>query len=148
VADTYDRRIQLGASRRRKEDAQSLHDNKRWHGAIYLGGYAIECSMKALLCYNKHIDNLRKSELYRDGHRGNDLHNLQRLLGQVTNLERSIRLDRSGQYDPAWKKIVSMWQKDELRYGDKQGNEQESQQFLDAVKIMHSLVLGLQKEQS
>ncbi|MEN2383687.1 MAG: hypothetical protein HEQ35_31370 [Gloeotrichia echinulata IR180] len=37
--DTYDRRCQLGASRRRLEDALALHNQKRWTGAIYLGGY-------------------------------------------------------------------------------------------------------------
>jgi hypothetical protein len=36
------RRCQLGASRRRFEDAQVLHDQGRWTGSIYLGGYAIE----------------------------------------------------------------------------------------------------------
>jgi hypothetical protein len=44
LTDTYDRRIQLGASRRRFEDAEILHNQKRWTGAIYMGGYAIECN--------------------------------------------------------------------------------------------------------
>ena len=48
--DTYDRRIQLGASRRRREDAEALHGAGRWAGGIYLAGYAIECSLKALIC--------------------------------------------------------------------------------------------------
>jgi hypothetical protein len=33
--DTYDRRIQLGASRRRREDAESLHAAGRWAGALW-----------------------------------------------------------------------------------------------------------------
>ena len=51
LLDTYDRRCQLGASRRRFEDASALHSCKRWGGAVYMGGYAIECSLKSLICY-------------------------------------------------------------------------------------------------
>jgi len=36
--DTYDRRIQLGALRRRREDAEALYNASRWAGAIYLAG--------------------------------------------------------------------------------------------------------------
>lgn len=44
--DTYDRRVQLGASRHRYKDAEFLQQSARWNGAIYLAGYAIECSLK------------------------------------------------------------------------------------------------------
>lgn len=53
MTDTYDRRVQLGASRRRLEDAQVLHQQERWSGVMYLGGYAIECSLKSLICYEE-----------------------------------------------------------------------------------------------
>ena len=36
MTDTYDRRIQLGASRRRFEDAEVLHSQKHWTGAIQI----------------------------------------------------------------------------------------------------------------
>jgi len=146
VSDTYDRRTQLGASRRRKEDADALHHAKRWSGAIYMGGYAIEYSLKALICHKEHINNLEDSKLARSGVRGNGLHNLQTLLGQLPNLERSITLDRSEKSKLAWQKIVNMWQKDELRYGDKQGNVQDSQQFLDAISTLYPLILSQQGE--
>ncbi len=54
--DTYDRRVQLGASRHRRKDAEFLQQSARWNGAIYLAGYAIECSLKALICYGEHED--------------------------------------------------------------------------------------------
>ena len=38
--DTYDRRIQLGASRHRWKDAEALQRAGRWSGAMYLAGYA------------------------------------------------------------------------------------------------------------
>src|SRR5436853_3949289 len=50
LTDTYDYRAQEGASRRRREDALALYNARRWNGAIYLGGYAIECSLKSLIC--------------------------------------------------------------------------------------------------
>jgi len=62
--DTYDRRIQLGASRRRYEDAIALHSSDRWNGAIYLAGYAIECSLKSLICYSERKDNLKETRLF------------------------------------------------------------------------------------
>ncbi len=43
--NTYDRRVQLGASRLRRKDAEFLQQSARWNGAIYLAGYAIECSL-------------------------------------------------------------------------------------------------------
>jgi MinD-like ATPase involved in chromosome partitioning or flagellar assembly len=57
LSDTYDKRCQLGASRRRFEDALALHSCQRWSGAIYLGGYVIECSLKSLICEEEKIDN-------------------------------------------------------------------------------------------
>ena len=83
MADTYDARLQLGASRRRFEDAQVLHDQKRWAGAIYLGGYAIECSLKSLICYyeyGKGKTNFKETRLFKKGMQGSDLHNLSKLI--------------------------------------------------------------------
>ncbi|RQH14516.1 HEPN domain-containing protein, partial [Okeania hirsuta] len=57
--DTYGRSIQLGASRRRLEDARVLHSQKRWNGAIYMGGYAVECALKSLICYQEPTNNFK-----------------------------------------------------------------------------------------
>ncbi len=64
-ADTYDKRCQLGASRRRFEDAQALHSCKRWAGSIYLGGYTIECSLKSLICYEDGKNNFKDTRIFK-----------------------------------------------------------------------------------
>src|SRR5579883_3408126 len=103
LIDTYDRRVQLDASRLRYKDALSLQKSERWNGAIYLGGYAIECSLKALICYEGCTNNLRETLLYKGGKRkgvevsgiqGAGLHNLWILYNGSEVLKRVIRNDR------------------------------------------------------
>ena len=67
MADTCDKGCQLGASRRRFEDAQALHSCKRWAGSIYLGGYAIECSLKSLICYEEGKNNFKDTRIFKKG---------------------------------------------------------------------------------
>jgi len=117
--DTYDRRIQLGASRRRREDAEALHGAGRWAGAIYLAGYAIECSLKALICSFEGKNSFKDTRIFKRGVQADTLHSLIHLLQETSALQRAIMLDRTGQYKKAWNIITSLWQKDELRYWDK-----------------------------
>lgn len=149
MTDTYDRRVQLGASRRRLEDAQVLHQQERWSGAMYLGGYAIECSLKSLICYEEgpKINNFKDTWMFKKGLKGSDLHNLPKLLECVESLKRAIELDRSNTYKEAWKTILS-WRNDELRYSDKLGNEAESIRFIKAVEQLHRFILSKQGEAS
>lgn len=146
--DTFDRRIQLGASRRRREDAQALHEVGRWAGAIYLAGYAIECSLKALICFQERKDNLKDTQLYKAVTMGNELHSLIRLLEAMPGFRNTIKLDRTGKYKNAWNTIVHEWQKDKLRYWDKMGDRETSEHFLAAVKVIHDYILRQQGEAS
>ncbi len=146
--DTYDRRIQLGASRRRREDADALHDAHRWAGAIYLAGYAIECSLKALICSNEGKNSFKDTRMFKRGVQGDTLHNLARLLPEAPAIQRAITLDRTGTYRNAWNTIASLWQKDELRYGDKVGDEHASKSFMAAIKVIHTFILNQQGEAS
>jgi hypothetical protein len=139
---TYDSRIQLGASRRRREDAESLHSNGRWAGAIYLAGYAIECSLCALICYREDKYNFKDTQVFKGGTQGATLHNLTRLLSALPSLQRAIKTDRNGVYKQAWQTITDLWQKDELRYWDKVGNENDSTRFIEAVKVIHRYILS------
>ncbi|MBC6481782.1 MAG: hypothetical protein GDA56_32490 [Hormoscilla sp. GM7CHS1pb] len=148
MPDTYDRRVQLGASRRRLEDAQVLHNQKRWTGAIYLGGYAIECALKSLICYEEGKNNFKDTQVFKKGLQGSDLHNLAKLLGFVNSVQRSISLDRTNGYREAWNKVSSQWRNDELRYSDKLGNEKDSKRFIEAVQKLHRLLLDKQGETS
>jgi hypothetical protein len=146
--DTYDRRVQLGASRRRREDAELLHDTGRWAGAMYLGGYAIECALKAAICANAGTNDFKETAVYKAGSSGNSLHSLTRLLRDLPVIQRSIVLDRTKTYKPAWDVLSSSWQKDELRYWDKKGNQQDSERFIAAVQALHVLLLNQMGETS
>ena len=148
MVDTYGRSCQLGASRRRCEDALALHGCKRWVGAIYLGGYAIECSLKSLICYEENKTNFKDTSVFQQGLQGASLHSLAKLLSGLPSLERTISLDKTGTYKEAWNTVAELWRNDELRYSDKLGNEAESTKFIEAVKKLHQLLLIKQGETS
>lgn len=148
MPDTYDRRCQLGASRRRLEDAQALHNQKRWTGAIYLGGYAIECSLKSLICYEQRINNFKDTQIFKKGLQGSELHSLTKLLGCIPKLQRVIQTDRTNFYRDAWNTVSSLWRNDELRYSEKMGEEEESKRFIKAVQLLHRFLLAQQNEAS
>jgi hypothetical protein len=148
LTDTYDKRCQLGASRRRFEDALALHNCKRWSGAIYLGGYAIECALKSLICYEESKNNFKDTSAFTKGLQGASLHNLEMLLNTMPSLQRAISLDRTGKYKNSWNTITSTWKNDELRYSERLGNESESEKFIKAIKEWHQLLLDKQGEAS
>lgn len=148
MPDSYDRRCQLGASRRRLEDAQALHNQKRWTGAIYLGGYAIECSLKSLICYQQGKNNFKDTQIFKKGLQGSELHSLTKLLGSITTLQRAIELDRTKRYRDAWNTVSSLWRNDELRYSERMGDEEESKRFIQAVQLLHRFLLAQQDEAS
>jgi hypothetical protein len=147
--DTYDCRVQLGASRHRRKDAEFLQQSARWNGAIYLAGYAIECSLKALICYGEHKNNLKDTAVFNQGVQGADLHNLWRLY-EATPLcfRNAFELDRTNTLRNAWITIIKLWRKDELRYGHKLGDERECERFFEAVKVLHAFILRHQEETS
>ncbi|KST69923.1 hypothetical protein [Mastigocoleus testarum] len=148
MADTFDRRCQLGASRRRLEDAIALHGCKRWAGSIYLGGYAIECSLKSLICYMEAKNNFKDTQIFKNGLQGSELHSLTKLSRDLPKLQRAIALDRTNVYRNAWNTVSSLWRNDELRYSEKMGDEIESQRFIQAVKTLHGLLMSQQGETS
>jgi hypothetical protein len=148
LVDTYDKRCQLGASRRRLEDAQSLLMQKRWTGATYLGGYAIECSLKSLICHEEGKSNFKDTRIFNNKLQGASLHSLSKLSENLPVIQRTIQLDRTGVYKEAWNLIVSVWRNDELRYSDKKGDEESSKKFIEAVKTWHQFLLDKQGEAS
>jgi len=146
--DTYNRHIQLGAARQRYQDSRALLEKKRWKGAMYLGGYTIECSLKSLICYIEHRNSFQDTKMFCRGEQGATLHNLNRLLRESSQLERFIATDRTGQYKNAWNTIANVWQHDILRYSDKPGDEEECNRFLDAVKLLYKQIMSRQGEAS
>lgn len=148
MPDTYDKRCQLGASRRRFEDAQALHSCKRWAGSIYLGGYAIECSLKSLICYEEGKNNFKDTRIFKKGLQASELHSLAKLLRDLPTLQRTIALDRTNIYRDAWNTVSFLWRNDELRYSESLGKEEESKRFIEAVRILHQFILAKQGEAS
>ncbi|MBA3923371.1 MAG: hypothetical protein H0X31_17430 [Nostocaceae cyanobacterium] len=144
--DTYGKSCQLGASRRRFEDAQALLAQKRWTGAIYLGGYAVECSLKSLICHEEGKNNLKETKFFQKGSQAASLHNLTNLLDNLPIIQRTRKLDRTGTYKQAWNLVSSVWRNDELRYSDKIGDEESSKKFIEAVRILHRFLLDKQGE--
>ena len=139
--DTYGQSIQLGASRHRLEDAKALHDKQRWKGAIYMGGYAIECALKSLICFEDGVYNFKDTRTFKKGLKGSDLHSLVKLLEAVPRVQKAIAI--SELYQTAWN-TISSWRNDKLRYSDQQGNKEESQKFIDAVEKLHQYLLSKQ----
>ncbi|MEA5616278.1 hypothetical protein VB711_00270 [Cronbergia sp. UHCC 0137] len=141
--DTYNKSCQLAASRRHLKDAEVLYDQKRWLGSVYLGGYAIECSLKAFICYEQHQENFKKTTVYRKGQRGSELHSLTKLLNS-SSLKRIIQLDKTHSYQKAWDKVSTLWRNADLRYSEASGNEEDSRRFIDAAKKLHNFFLQQQ----
>ena len=135
----------VGASRRRLEDARTLHGQKRWAGAMYLGGYAIECSLKAYVCFSQAKQDLRDTSLP-SGTGGINSHNLSTLIAVVAPIQRAVVLDRTGVYKSAWNTVTSMWRVDSLRYWNQQGYESASATFISSVEILHRFLLEQQGE--
>ncbi|WP_071992277.1 hypothetical protein [Leptolyngbya sp. PCC 6406] len=148
MTDTYHKESQLGASRRRLEDASALHSCKRWSGSIYLGGYAIECSLKSLICFDEEKSNFKDTSVFKEGIQGASLHNLAILFGKISSLSRIIEIDRTGKYKDEWKIITSTWVSNEIRYSPYLGDEKASTQFINAVKRWHQIILDKQGEAS
>jgi hypothetical protein len=148
--NTYDRRVQLGASRHRYEDATFLQQCGRWNGAIYLAGYAIECSLKSLICYRGKKDNLKDTRFYEEETEKNQgmgfLHNLQKLCDALPDVRRAILYDNNHTLKNAWRTVTQGWRKDELRYGHKLGNERECKLFLDNARVLYRFILSMQGE--
>jgi hypothetical protein len=143
--DTYDRCVQLGASRRRWEDAETLHNAGRWTGAIYMAGYAIECALCASICFQEGKNNFKDTKVFINKElQGATLHDLSKLLQKLPTLQRAIKYSYNGRYKDAWNTITSFWQKDKLRYWNKIGNESDSKHFIEAVKMIHGMILSHQ----
>ena len=138
--DTYGRTIQLGASRRRLEDAEALYNQERWNGAIYMGGYAIECALKSLLCHEEDIVNFKKTKVFKRL-KGSNLHDLEQLL-EASYICKGVKDSKKDQsLKKAWD-TVKLWQNDKLRYSDKKGDKIEASKFIYAVKILHGYFLA------
>lgn len=114
----------------RLKDAQALYRAKRFDGAYYLAGYAIECALKA--CIAKKT----KKHDFPDKQLGNDAytHDLQRLLGLTDVAEQFKQRSRTNRdLDYRWG-VVKDWN-EKSRYG--RHGRAKSRAMLEAVAGPH-----------
>ena len=124
------------AALKRKEDALVLLAKRRWRGAMYMGGYAIECKLKAqLLDYYdcETISQLTDVLEKRFGERPQLTtvrgHGIEYLFGFLPSSRQRLRQNREREQDFA---TCNRWQHTWRYWGDT-GREDEAAFFLDCV---------------
>jgi HEPN domain-containing protein len=119
--------VLLQISRERFADAKVLLRQKRYNGAVYLGGYVIECLLKAAVCVQLRRDTLPGE------YRTHELGRLLRSSGLMQDLRNdAILLVRYS--------TVEEWNV-EIRYRGAHCSAQEATKFLDAVKEIQQWIL-------
>jgi HEPN domain-containing protein len=123
------------AARHRLEDARALFEKKRWRGSMYMGGYAVECLLKAKLMrtfecrkLDEFEDRLRERGILPE-HGSVYTHHLElltRLTGGIDRLRRDATNWRmftlANQWVPAW------------RYSANRSKKEDAENFLEAVE--------------
>ena len=107
-------------SRRMLSDARFLLQHGRWHSAVYLGGYAVECKLKAAVCEYLGVDVLPSAF---------HTHEIQVLL-RSAGLAEALQLDKS--LWACFRRIDVTWGV-EIRYSGKPYRRHEAETFLDDV---------------
>jgi len=108
------------ASIERLLDAKCLLEAGRFHGAIYLCGYAVECQLKASICAARQVEVLDLGEAKKLGH------DLTKAL-EETNLRRKLAAIKD--LWVAFSEIATRWSA-EMRYWGTGSNERECKRFL------------------
>jgi hypothetical protein len=123
----------------RRDDAQALLQQERWRGAMYMAGYAIECTIKAKLMkvFKKRTLEDLEVELKRRG-----------LIPDRTSLfdhRIELYMRASGRLDtlkgkgkePLWQSfnVANQWLPS-WRYNPDQSNRPDAEDFLSAVDTM------------
>lgn len=108
----------------RLKDARALLRMKRWGGAIYLGGYVIECLLKARLLKRRGASDLPREYWH---------HDLLRLM-DVSGVAWEIRLPQNSAIQDQMLLITASWDVT-MRYGSTQfRNRHDARNFLEAVQ--------------
>ena len=119
--------VLIQVANERLRDARVLLKQKRYNGAVYLGGYVIECLLKAAICVHLNCDNL--PTIYR-------LHDLVELLDH-SGLLLPLRLDQKVSRSFL---VVKDWGV-AIRYYGRHFQSQEAERFLVAVKEVREWML-------
>lgn len=130
---------QAKAALKRWTDAKRLRDSRRWRGAMYLAGYAIECKLKARLMemYNvSHLDGL-EAELDRRFGRSVDLrtHSIEYLL-EFTQARQ--RLDANECALQAFRQC-NKWSVN-WRYNPDDGSREKCDAFFEEIEVFKQFI--------
>ncbi len=109
------------SSRRMLTDARFLFKHGRWHGSVYLAGYAVECKLKAAVCQHLGVEGLPERFW---------THDLQFLI-RSTGLAKAVNDDET--IRACFRRIDSIWRV-EIRYTGKPYGKQEADGFLNDVR--------------
>ncbi len=127
------------AAAHRLADARVLAEKERWRGAMYVGGYALECKLKAQLmsyyhCYT--LEQLEERITKRTGRRPEFMtvraHNLAYLLGFADCWH---RLTQNPDMHHAFLRC-NIWDY-QWRYAPDVGNQEDTDAFLGAVGLLY-----------
>ena len=120
--------VLLQSSYERLRDARVLarRDNKRYTGAVYLGGYVIECLLKVAICVEQRAEQLPAK--YRT-------HELEALL-EATGYRPTMTPEIASKF-----RIIIGWNV-MLRYQGRQYKAQDARTFLANVEVIRQWLLG------
>ena len=126
---------QANASHQRLEDAKALLNASRWRGAMYIGGYAVECLLKTKLmqiydCQNlRALDDVLRQRSLLPAHGTVFTHQLEDLLKLAPGYNR-LRQNRD-----VWHMFheINLWTP-QWRYTAKRSTRQEATRFLTFIE--------------
>jgi hypothetical protein len=134
--ETENRVNLLKAAGQRKQDAQVLLEKQRWRGAMYLGGYAIECKLKAQLLDYYACENLSELSDVLERRFGVQPqlttvrgHGLEYIFGFQPSCRERLRQNREREQDFG---VCNRWQHS-WRYWGNAGREADATYFLECV---------------
>ena len=108
----------------RYKDARALLRSGRWGGAIYMGGYVVECLLKARILKRKASSDLPREYWH---------HDLLRLM-DVSGVSWEIKLPENNSIQDQMLLITGTWDVT-MRYGSTQFRDRhEASNFLEAVQ--------------
>ena len=119
--------VLIQISNDRLRDADVLLKQKRYNGAVYLGGYVIECLLKAAICVHLNQDSLPVN------YRTHELVELLYYSGLLFQLKSDQKLSRSFLAVKDWNVGI--------RYHGRHFKPAETEQFITAVKEVRQWIL-------
>lgn len=129
---------QRKAANKRLKDARSLQKDARWRGAMYLGGSAIECQLKAKLMAAYQARTIEELERKTGGKsKGLWDHNLFALLGMLREKNPSFP-GTNLKFHQAFN-LCGVW-KSNWRYNPNDGNKADCDSFMKAIDVVQKFI--------